>query len=349
MLDGKKPAAELLKVTGDAMLQALAPGVETAFSLLQKGADALANYVSEANGRRYEEFCRAAFEGNIFPENGADLTAGHLISMLRACTADIENEKASLYGHLASAFATNRVPEPYRHPLMSALSALTYSQVDRLRRVWVATQYRLIPARGPGQRRPREFLEGTHSVIDGWDTEALMARSMAKEGSITKLGEYLVLACFGAAELTPKAIGERAWASNLHLPIVSFELASDAVLALASELGDAARQLCIQTSGVFAPRDQQAADGAWFGAHGCTVVLVDLSGAELAERRQVFSKMLDRGHHLVIAFLGQKDEQVLQAFPSAVIVELKPSDIDRADRIMARVGDILKAELPPGE
>ncbi|HET8637681.1 MAG TPA: hypothetical protein VFL96_12610, partial [Acidobacteriaceae bacterium] len=115
------PTWELLKSMGgmaaDAMLSSF-----PAAGLLKQGASAVAECYRAQTERRYEEFVEAALEGDVFPENAEDMSAEDLMGMLRLCMADIEQQKARLYGRLAKAIAQNKVPAEFRHPLMMALS-----------------------------------------------------------------------------------------------------------------------------------------------------------------------------------------------------------------------------------
>lgn len=332
-----KPTIDLLKTAAGLVAQVVAPAVDSAFSLLKKGPETLARYVDQENQRRYEEFCQAAFDGDVFPENGADLTASELISMLRACTADIEDAKAPLYGRLASAIATQQVPQQFRYPLMKAVSTLTYGQIDRLRHAWIAHHYLVMPAHGMWTKSQEDVFKGAGGVIDTWDNEALEAHSMAKDGSLTKLGEHLVRACFSEGELTPEAIGERAWISNFHLRIMSYEHDNAGVLDLEHRIAGEARELRIMAATGAVVTDQQGAQSFWFGALKCTVILVDNAGDRLVERRHLFEKMLERGHKLVIVFLGNRDETIVEAFPSARTLQLAPDETNRPTLIMEEV------------
>ncbi|HET6552209.1 MAG TPA: hypothetical protein VFG49_01615 [Dyella sp.] len=218
MAEEQSPFGELVKAAAGIAVQAIAPGAASALSLLKKGPDALAKYLADSNQRRYDEFCRAAYEGEVLPENAEAMTASELISMLRACTADIEDQKAPLYGRLASAIATGKVSSEFRYPLMSSVTTLTFAQLDRLRRVWVASNYALIPSQGSGSKRVPDVFAGKH--LDDWDLQTPMSHAMFNGKTITLLGKQLVTACFAESERTPEAIGERAWLSDLFLPIV---------------------------------------------------------------------------------------------------------------------------------
>lgn len=349
----KKPEVELLKAGVSLAAQVVAPKVVTAFSLLQKGTASLAKYMEETTQRRYEEFCRSAYEGTVFPENGENLTADELASMLRACLADLEDEKAALYGRLASAIAVGVVPHPYRHPLMVTLRELTFAQMDRLRRAWVAGRYPLIPNSGAGSKVPAEFLQKGGGLMDEWDSETLAGRSMIKDGRPTKLGEHLVTSCFTKEERTPEAIGERAWLSDQRIPIVSYELDSSSICSIAAAVSNEARNYGLKCTPASAPPDQNHSKMLWFNMLPCFVILAEGAQHRLLEKFHLFKPLMDRGIRPVLVFLGTRDAALEQAFPKAAIVEVVTEGSNMAATIMEKVVEILsetkKDAHPTGE
>lgn len=111
---------------------------------------------------------------------------------------------------------------------------------------------------------------------------------------------------------------------------------------LAHRIASEARELRIMAATGAVVTDQQSAESFWFGALKCTVILVDQAGGRLVERRHLFEKMLERGHKLVIVFLGQLDETVVEAFPSAKTLQLASDDANQPALIMGEVLDALR-------
>jgi hypothetical protein len=337
----KKPEVELVKAGVNLAAQVVAPKVVTAFSLLHRGAASLANYMEDRTQRRYEEFCRSAYEGTVFPENGENLTADELASMLRACLADLEDEKATLYGRLASAIAVGAVPHPYRHPLMVTLRELTFAQMDRLRRAWVAGRYPLIPHSGAGSKTPAEFLQSGGGLMDEWDSETLAGRSMVKDGHVTRLGEHLVTACFTKEERAPEAIGERTWLSEHRIPIVSYELDSESVCSMAAAVANEARNYGLKCTPASAPPDQEHSKMLWFNMLPCFLILVEGAQHRLIERLHLFKPPMDRGIRPVLVLLGARDAALEHAFPNAAIVQADTEGPNTAAIVMEKIVEVL--------
>lgn len=331
-----KPVSKLGEAAATLVSKVAPSAAATPLSLLRMGSDALANYIEQRNHRRYEEFCRSAYAGDVFPENAENLSADEFVSMLRACLADVEDEKSALYGRLASSIATGAVPHAYRHPLMVALSALTFAQMDRLRRAWVAGHHELIPHVGAGSKTQSEVFGGG-GLMDEWDEENLTARSMIKDKSLTKLGERLVVACFSGEERTPSAIGERAWASRSHLPLVTYEMQSRSVVRLATLIASAARNRGIKCSPLASPPSQDVVNRLSFNMLPCLVILVDEDAPRALEKLSLFERMLGRGAALVVAFSTSLDSRLLASAPQAIAMVAKGNNEQAAEAVIAQV------------
>src|ERR1700761_8077875 len=141
----KSSGIEVAKIASSIASEAVASAVPF-LGLLKKGVEGVVELLERQNEDRREEFIRGAYEGRVFPENAEGLTAEDLVGMFRVCLADFENEKAALYGRLAGAIAVGDVAREHRHPLMLSLTQLTYAQVDRLRKSYIATKYPLMPS-----------------------------------------------------------------------------------------------------------------------------------------------------------------------------------------------------------
>jgi hypothetical protein len=341
MSKGIKPELKLAKAAAGLVAHIVAPAATTAFSLLKKGPDALADYIEQRTQRRYEEFCRSAYEGTVFPENGENLTTDELMTMLRGCLADLEDQKSILYGRLASAIATGTVPSPYKHPLMVTLVALTFAQMERLRRAWVTGRYELIPRIGAGSQQPSEVFKGD-GLMDEWDTATLAGHSMIKDGSLTKLGEHLVTACYTKGERTPGAIGEREWIRGGKLPIVSYEMESKAVLSAASAIESAARNHGMKCTPLAAPPDQNHADTLWFNMFPSVVIVVDRDGSRLIEKLHLFKQPLSRGVRPIVVFTKERNTAVMRAIPDAVAIEMAVAGDLYTELVMDQVLEVVR-------
>ena len=332
-------AVQIAKATGGIVGKLVPEAIGSAFSILSKGADAMLDIVNQQNQRRYEEFCRAALDGTVFSENAEDLSAEDLLTMLRACLADLENEKAPLYGRLASAIASGRVPRPYRYPLMASLSVLTYGQVERLRHALIAAKYPLIPHAGPGRRSQAEFLCGD-GLVDLYDLEKLTGLSMVKDQQISKLAHHLIVACYKPDALTPGAIGAQAWRSENGVLVMGSDLYDRVVIDFYNDLALLARIQGIKLAPLASP-PVEGRNRMLGGAHGCFVVIAGSSCALLLERAQPIQTALDCGALVVVACTGAADPAVIAAFPAALI-EARGEPASTAAAVVARLVDLVE-------
>lgn len=322
-------------------VDAAAPTIGSAFGMLRRGPDALADWIKARDQRRYEEFCRAAYEGDVAPENAEDLTAEELLTMLRACLADLEDEKAVLYGRLARAFALNRVPKPYRYPLMASLTAMTHAQATRLRKGLIAEKHHLIPHMGAGRRKQNEFLGGD-GLVDMWDADKLASLSMVKDGSITKLAHHLVVSCFARTELTPESIGERAWISEFAVDMITYEMGESSIDNLLPQLDQASRALGVKLAPLAQVLDQRRAQ-MFMGRMPCLLILVGKDGDPLLQHVEIVRSIIGRRYVPVIAIQAKPTPALVEEFPDAKWIEGQGSDLTYASRVMDAVADVLLA------
>jgi hypothetical protein len=325
----KEAGIELAKALGQLASHAVAPGLLSAFTLLKQGPDALSAYNQRTIDDRYDEFCRSALEGRVFPENAEAMTADHLMAMLRLCLADMEQEKASLYGKLASAIGANQVPSHLAYPLMLALAALTHTQVQRLRGAQLASNFKLIPAEGSGSKSIRTFLGEDDGEAGQWDHFTLQKQSLVIDGALSTLGTRLIEACFLPSELVPSAIGERVWEEG-HLPIVSYDMGNADVDDVATRLMTEARTRGIHTGGVAGPRNVNASKSLWFDSMPVFVVIVGPEPGRLVAHRDIFDAAAAQRAKAIIVYLGDRSAEVDALFPNAAIFTGADRNIENA-------------------
>ncbi|WP_313229538.1 hypothetical protein [Stenotrophomonas acidaminiphila] len=184
--------------------------------LLSKGPKALAAWMEKRTEQRYEEFARSALEGGVFPENAEAMTPEDFLAMVRALELDIEAEKATVYGRLASSIATGKVKGHLKRHFIKFLSELSFGQVDLLRMAWIAKRFDVYPGTGGGRREPKEFLGADSKTSINRLTFERMGMLDEKELSLT--GNQFVEACFRSEELKPSSVGFRLWAKGIvHL------------------------------------------------------------------------------------------------------------------------------------
>lgn len=198
--------------------------ISSPLALIAKGPEALNRWLEKRNTTRYEEFVRAALDGDVLPESADAMTAEDLLAMLRALDQDIEAEKATLYGRLACAIAKGRVDHDLKRHFIKGLSELSCSQVELLRKALIAERYEVLPGQGSGNLDPNAFLGvGSSNSIDRLTFERW---GMLDGQGMSPLGRQFVDVCFTAEELVPEAVGFKVWARGMiHLACNEFESA----------------------------------------------------------------------------------------------------------------------------
>lgn len=313
-----------------------------ALGLLAKGVDALADALKANDQRRYEAFCRRALEGMVCVENGENLTADELIEMLKACLADIEAEKASVYGQLASAIATNNVLKQLRFPLMTTLAALTLGQIQKLRKAYIAHAYELICPDGMGFRREARLYLIGDTPADSWDVDRLTSLLVVKGHSLTTLGKQLVEACFRNDELQPTSIGERTWNGAVELDVLGFHRPRPRQATLAygpHPLVAMARDQGRRVNHVELERGAKTNVPNRLG-FPCFVLLVDNDTPHILKRRSFVETWIAEGKTPIVASHGQIEAALREAFPSARFIE-EESLATLAERTLQTVREIV--------
>lgn len=222
-------------------ISSLASGV----AAIRKGPRALAGWLDQRTERRYEDFIASAKAGGVFPENAAAMTADDLFAVLRALELDMEGEKAELYGRMAYSIAVGAVREGEKRHFIRSLRELTFDQVQRLRKAWVARHFNLYPGAGSGNKEQKEFLgSGGPTSIDGL---AFQRWGLIIDRSLSPMGERFVRACFPEDALQPDAIGEREW-EPLPIHIVCNEMGTHACAQFLLRLSNEGHARAIQVT-----------------------------------------------------------------------------------------------------
>lgn len=147
------------------------PGASQAkaiYELIKTVGDNVGKYQARRNQRRVEEF-HSALLGGGSTLIGDHLDVGDYHALLKICLDDVEDDKSVIYGQFARAVAAGKVEEKYKRYLIIVLGQLSYQQLDKLRRGWVATNYTLMRRGANGSISPKSFLSGDEGeIMDEW-------------------------------------------------------------------------------------------------------------------------------------------------------------------------------------
>lgn len=317
-------------------------GVGHFLDLLAKGSDAIADAMKARDEKRWSSFVGAALEGDVFAENAKYMTGDDLLEMFRLCLNDIEEEKAALYGRLATAIATGKVPRALRFPLMLSLTQLTHDQVQRMRKAYIADVHELVADGVQLRRYAREFLGG-NSEEDRWDLDRMTGLHMVKDKSLTEIGKTLVSACFPIDDLQPTSIGERTWKDTTELEVLGVtghgrrdNLLDDVENQLIQQARDHRRKV----HPVVMTPEGDIVDPSPLG-FPCFVVLVGSTAKHLIKCQEMIRERVARERMPIFASPGPIPSELRQTFPNAKFVENEPNPAVLA----ASVLEVVKAML----
>lgn len=210
--DIEHPLTELISVAAKAGIGLLPGGglLTAGYEGLQLLSKQAAIHMERRTEKRYEEFIKNVFEGEVSPDVTQHLTADDYTALLSGCMTDMENEKAKYYGRLAAAVGRGEIKSNSRRFMIITLSQLSELQLQMLRKSFIASQFSLRPSRGSGEVDAIQILQ-IGDPIQSHEYSDLVSRSLYVAEKLSELAKDLVRACFDPQELQPAAIGHLAW------------------------------------------------------------------------------------------------------------------------------------------
>ena len=161
-------------------------------------------------------------------------------AIVRACLADIEAEKTEAYATMARKIATNAVEKQWRRHFILALRDLSAEELEILRNACIAKSHSLIPSQGPSMNDGHFLKGGAPGLPRSIAIANLTAKGFVHDEKLSAAGGAFAQACWRPEQLTPGAIGYREWSGH-NIAIISYEIGSPAVVALATSLQDELR------------------------------------------------------------------------------------------------------------
>lgn len=217
----------------------LGPLVGSLFDLLKERTDRMRASIQREQEERLAKFYSDMFdaESPALDEQVAQalLDDADFHAIVRACLADIENEKTEAYATMARNIATHAVEKQWRRHFIFALRDLSAEELEILRNAYIAKHHSLIPAQGFSMDESH-FLKGsTPGTPRSVALANLAAKGFVHEEKLSPAGGAFAKACWRSEKLTPGAIGYRVWSGH-NIAIVSYELGVPAAVAFASSL-----------------------------------------------------------------------------------------------------------------
>jgi hypothetical protein len=210
--DREHPLTELISIAAKAGIGLLPGGglLSAGYEGLQLLSKQAVIQMERRTEKRYEEFIKNVFEGEVTPEVTQHLTADDYTALLSGCMNDMENEKAKYYGRLAAAIGRGEVKSSSRRFMIITLGQLSETQLQMLRKSFIASQFSLRPSQGSGQLDAVQILQ-ISDPIQNHEYNELVSRSLYVSENLSDLAKDLVKACFDPQELQPSAVGHLQW------------------------------------------------------------------------------------------------------------------------------------------
>ena len=170
-------------------------------------------------------------------------------SLLRACVAEIEEEKVGAYAALAQKIigkAVNR--ELVRHFTIS-LKEMTMRELDLLRQAYIAKNFKLIPKNDNGGSMVMEeeiLKSGQPGNLQTITIDKLSAKGFVFKGELSATGELFTVSCTKSINLTPQAFGYKTW-SDQNVAIITYDLADNQVVKQSTEIESRLRKYQIKS------------------------------------------------------------------------------------------------------
>lgn len=212
----------------------------------------------QANGdRRLGLFCEALLRAPMpMDEVALDalLEEADFQALLKACVADIEEEKAPIYAQLVRSLAIGRVTDDHRRHFILSLRDLSLEELGRLRKALVAKEHELTPKHGGSGRMAQEAFIGTGKPGSFQSIHAgnLAARGYVHEGALSDLGVEFAKAVWQDYELTPQSLDFTTWKTH-NVAILNYDDDQNRHLgAIAADITDRLRAIRCRSSVVAA-------------------------------------------------------------------------------------------------
>ena len=228
------------------------PGGSVLYDLLQARRKEVAEAIAAEQSRRLDAFYSEMLHApNTMDESTASamLDSADFQALLRACVADIEAEKLSLYAVMACSIASGSVPKPSRRHFVLCLRDLSADELALLRGAFVARQHpNMMTAAGSGSIDQREYLDtGEPGDFRAIQVATLLSKGFVHDNKLTALGHAFVKATWRPEHLTPEALGLQTWSGH-HVNIINYEIGQGELDLVATRLADGLRAMRSKSS-----------------------------------------------------------------------------------------------------
>lgn len=319
-------------------LDALGAGsIKSFYELYSTVTKSFADYRAERDEERGREFHRALF-ANGAPLISNALDAKDYEALLSACLDDLEKEKIKIYGQLARSIALNAVDERYKQYLILTLKVLTFSQFEKMRKAWIASNYRLADKTSGSSISPHIYLGGeSENIMDEVDLEVLESKKLVKDSELTLLGNSLIESCCLSVKLIPEDIGEESWIGGA-LDILTVEQDDGVVNRFCESL------LPLMFAGLIKANFFTPATEGLVSRHierVAVVVLLVKDPKVLIEQLDDVLRIISK-RKVILVCLGSPDKHLINYFSDVEVLKLNSLEIADVTRLLNKVNSVAR-------
>lgn len=226
----KKSGISIAALLAKEGVSAVVPGGGLVFDIGKALLDHGRRYIADRNDGRLEKFHRILLDHDGQKEYQDDILnsefeADDYHAILSSCLQDIEDQKTDVYARLLRAFIVESVSEDNRQLYIQAVKNFSMADIRYLRIIYINSKYDLMTA-GGSSGQLKELFKTQHPLRQiSLSRFVYMGFVRSNEMDLSELGQRFVQLCSTKDELTPDAIGKKAW-TGVTVSILCFEIGS---------------------------------------------------------------------------------------------------------------------------
>lgn len=332
----KASMISLAEAIGSRVSDLVLPGSGTAYKVAKVLIKHAWRFYRDRGNMRVEEFHEVLLRGVPDTDMGSFLEKPFSIedyyTLLDSALHDQEEAKVPRYSKFFKALINQSIDKKYRIHLIRVLKDLTYSDLMLARNIYISSQYNFIDDHGK-IAQIRRILE-TSDPLTSCSIQKMIGFGLISpvKQDPTDLLKILVSATFDPIELTPEAIGKKAWKEVGTVWIIVPDVCR--YMGLIELLETTLEKLCIKSSNV-------AASKKWPGMNiSMSPILVLCLDAQSNQANSPMSKFVANSqlrHKKIVKILvspgpGGKGIDPFQDLPSVANFDFTTEDTYEAEK-----------------
>ncbi len=310
----KKSVYSMIDIFGPEILNAIVPGAGLAYRVGKVLVTHASDFYRDRTEGRFLDFHEALIAGKeadgVKELLGKPLSMEDYHALLDAALHDQEDAKAPFYGSFFRALVEGSVPEEYRVHLIKSLKELTASDLELLRRIYITSRHDFVNRQGRSELIRAIIVTKDPLRASSIQTFVRLGFLTSPEKDLmaqfTALMETMVTTLYTKDQLTPEAIGERAWKDIGTVFVVVPDI--DKYGALIMALEGALKEMSVRSSNVRAQKQEPHPNV--LASPGLVVCLDHESGAKDSDMSYFLNDPRVRHKRIVKILVSASEEGV---------------------------------------